>query len=89
VSFAEGGGIRTEMLGWAPADIRCGTNGRHCYEDGRRPEALPCHALVAKERKRQKGCGQKGRTRRSAEKPLRRGRVTPAPGRVFRWGRRC
>jgi hypothetical protein len=31
------------QLGWAPADIRAGCNGRHRHPDGRQPESLPCH----------------------------------------------
>jgi hypothetical protein len=31
------------QLGWAPADIREGTNGRHRHPDGRQMESLPCH----------------------------------------------
>ena len=31
------------QLGWAPAQIRHGDNGRHRHPDGRQPESLPCH----------------------------------------------
>jgi hypothetical protein len=31
------------QLGWAPAQIRAGDNGRHRHPDGRQPESLPCH----------------------------------------------
>jgi hypothetical protein len=31
------------QLGWAPAQIRNGDNGRHRHPDGRQAEALPCH----------------------------------------------
>jgi len=31
------------QLGWAPAQIRDGDNGRHRHPAGRRPESLPCH----------------------------------------------
>jgi DDE family transposase len=31
------------QLGWAPAQIRAGDNGRHRHPDGRRAESLPCH----------------------------------------------
>src|SRR5947207_1826806 len=31
------------QLGWAPAQIRQGDNGRHRHPDGRRAESLPCH----------------------------------------------
>ena len=31
------------QLGWAPAQIRQGDNGRHRHPDGRQPGSLPCH----------------------------------------------
>jgi len=31
------------QLGWAPVQIRAGSNGRHRHPDGRREESLPCH----------------------------------------------
>jgi hypothetical protein len=31
------------QLGWAPAQIRAGDNGRHRHPDGRQAESLPCH----------------------------------------------
>jgi hypothetical protein len=31
------------QLGWAPAQIRDGANGRHRHPDGRQAESLPCH----------------------------------------------
>ena len=31
------------QLGWAPAQIQAGANGRHRHPEGRRPESLPCH----------------------------------------------
>src|SRR5213080_2907666 len=30
-------------LGWAPLQIRSGSNGRHRHPDGRQEESLPCH----------------------------------------------
>src|SRR5262245_2126131 len=30
------------QLGWAPAQIREGANGRHRQPDGRQPESMPC-----------------------------------------------
>ncbi len=32
------------QLGWAPVQIRAGSNGRHRHPDGRREESLPCHS---------------------------------------------
>jgi hypothetical protein len=31
------------QLGWAPAQIRQGSNGRHRHPEGRQEESLPCH----------------------------------------------
>src|SRR3989440_1474571 len=31
------------QLGWAPMQIRAGSNGRHRHPDGRQEESLPCH----------------------------------------------
>ena len=31
------------QLGWAPVQIRSGSNGRHRHPDGRQAESLPCH----------------------------------------------
>src|SRR5438874_6816860 len=31
------------QLGWAPVQIRSGSNGRHRHPEGRREESLPCH----------------------------------------------
>src|SRR5947209_4210191 len=31
------------QLGWAPAHIRSGSNGRHRHPEGRQEESLPCH----------------------------------------------
>src|SRR5262245_37275291 len=31
------------QLGWAPAQIRSGTNRRHRHPEGRQEESLPCH----------------------------------------------
>jgi hypothetical protein len=31
------------QLGWAPLQIRSGSNGRHRHPDGRQEESLPCH----------------------------------------------
>src|SRR5213076_1584260 len=31
------------QLGWAPVEIRQGSNGRHRHPQGRQEESLPCH----------------------------------------------
>jgi Transposase DDE domain len=43
------------QLGWAPADIRQGTNGRHRHEGGRQPESLPCHPDTLRDELRRVG----------------------------------
>jgi hypothetical protein len=37
------------QLGWAPAQIRDGDNGRHRHPDGRQPDSLPCHPDVLRD----------------------------------------
>jgi DDE family transposase len=37
------------QLGWAPAQIREGDNGRHRHPDGRQAESLPCHPDVLRD----------------------------------------
>jgi hypothetical protein len=37
------------QLGWAPAQIREGDNGRHRHPGGRQPESLPCHPDVLRD----------------------------------------
>jgi len=37
------------QLGWAPAQIRNGDNGRHRHPDGRQAESLPCHPDVLRD----------------------------------------
>jgi hypothetical protein len=32
------------QLGWAPVQIRSGSNGRHRHPEGRQEESLPCHS---------------------------------------------
>src|SRR2546423_4761715 len=32
------------QLGWAPVQIRSGSNKRHRHPEGRQEESLPCHA---------------------------------------------
>src|SRR2546426_10844734 len=31
------------QLGWAPVQLRSGSNGRHRHPEGRQEESLPCH----------------------------------------------
>lgn len=43
------------QLGWAPAQIRRGDNGRHRHPDGRQPESLPCHPDTLRDELRRVG----------------------------------
>lgn len=43
------------QLGWAPADIRAGSNGRHRHPDGRQAESLPCHPDTLRDELRRVG----------------------------------
>jgi hypothetical protein len=42
-------------LGWAPAQIRAGDNGRHRHPDGRRAGSLPCHPDTLRDELRRVG----------------------------------
>jgi hypothetical protein len=43
------------QLGWAPVQIRQGSNGRHRHPDGRQAESLPCHADTLRDALRRAG----------------------------------
>jgi hypothetical protein len=43
------------QLGWAPVQIRQGSNGRHRHPEGRREESLPCHADTLRDALRRVG----------------------------------
>jgi DDE family transposase len=43
------------QLGWAPVQIRAGSNGRHRHPDGRQEESLPCHADTLRDALRRVG----------------------------------
>ena len=80
------------QLGWAPAQIRAGDNGRHRHPDGRQPESLPCHPDTLRDELRRVGApaweqAQRAGVRALYARRLVRGRSTPstAPG----WGRAC
>ena len=42
-------------LGWAPVQIRSGSNGRHRHPEGRQEESLPCHADTLRDALRRVG----------------------------------
>jgi hypothetical protein len=43
------------QLGWAPVQIRAGSNGRHRHPEGRPEESLPCHADTVRDALRRVG----------------------------------
>ena len=43
------------QLGWAPAQVREGDNGRHRHPEGRQPESLPCHPDTLRDQLRRIG----------------------------------
>jgi hypothetical protein len=50
------GGSRVLLqLGWAPVQIRQGSNGRHRHRQGRQATSLPCHADTLRDALRRVG----------------------------------
>jgi hypothetical protein len=45
------------QLGWAPVQIRMGSNGRHRHPEGRQAESLPCHPDTLRDALRRVGEG--------------------------------
>jgi len=43
------------QLGWAPVQIRQGSNGRHRHRQGRQATSLPCHADTLRDALRRVG----------------------------------
>jgi hypothetical protein len=43
------------QLGWAPVQIRVGSNGRHRHPEGRQEESLPCHPETLRDALRRVG----------------------------------
>jgi hypothetical protein len=43
------------QLGWAPVQIRSGSNGRHRHPEGRQEESLPCHSDTLRDALRRVG----------------------------------
>jgi len=58
------------QLGWAPADIREGTNGRHRHKEGRQAESLPCHPDTLRDQLRRVGARAWLRAQRAGVKAL-------------------
>jgi hypothetical protein len=73
------------QLGWAPAQIRDGDNGRHRHPDGRQPESLPCHPDVLRDQLRRVSVrswdkAQRAGVRQLYERGLVRGRTYAVDG---------
>src|SRR5262245_45501997 len=58
------------QLGWAPAQIREGDNGRHRHPPGRRPESLPCHPDVLRDELRRVSARSWDKAQRAGVGPL-------------------
>jgi hypothetical protein len=58
------------QLGWAPAQIRDGDNGRHRHQDGRQPESLPCHPDVLRDELRRVSARSWEKAQRSGVREL-------------------
>jgi hypothetical protein len=58
------------QLGWAPAQIRQGDNGRHRHPDGRRAESLPCHPDTLRDELRRVQARAWEKAQRAGVKPL-------------------
>jgi hypothetical protein len=73
------------QLGWAPAQIRNGDNGRHRHPEGRRPESLPCHPDVLRDELRRVSArswekAQRAGVRELYERDLVRGKTYAVDG---------
>src|SRR5712691_10852738 len=73
------------QLGWAPVQIRSGSNGRHRHPQGRQEESLPCHPDTLRDALRRVGESawlkvQQAGVRALYERQLVRGRVYAVDG---------
>jgi hypothetical protein len=73
------------QLGWAPAQIREGDNGRHRHPEGRQPESLPCHPDTLRDALRRVGAqawrkAQEAGVRSLFQRGLVRGKVYAIDG---------
>ena len=62
-------------LGWAPAQIQAGDNGRHRHPEGRRAESLPCHPDTLRDAFRRVEAAAWLRAQEAAVSPLYRRRL--------------
>lgn len=58
------------QLGWAPAQIREGDNGRYRHPEGRQPESLPCHPDTLRDALRRVGEAAWEKAQRAGVKSL-------------------
>src|SRR5260370_15355071 len=73
------------QLGWAPVQIRSGSNGRHRHPEGRQEESLPCHPDTLRDALRRVGesawqQAQEAGGRSLYPHPLGRGKVLAGAG---------
>jgi hypothetical protein len=73
------------QLGWAPVQIRAGSNGRHRHPEGRQEESLPCHADTLRDALRRVGesawlHAQQARVQSLYQRQLVRGKVYAVDG---------
>jgi hypothetical protein len=57
-------------LGWAPVQIRAGSNQRHRHAQGRQAESLPCHPDTLRDALRRVGVAAWGQVQRSGVRAL-------------------
>src|SRR5947209_11940855 len=73
------------QLGWAPVQIRSGSNGRHRHPQGRQEESLPCHPDTLRDALRRVGASawqqaQAAGVKALYERQLVRGKVYAVDG---------
>ena len=62
-------------LGWTPAQIQAGDNGRHRHPDGRQEESLPCHPDTLRDAFRRVAAAAWRKVQRAGVAPLYRRRL--------------
>src|SRR5207248_6628087 len=63
------------QLGWAPAQVRHGANGRHRHPEGRQAESLPCHPDTLRDQLRRVEARAWGKAQRAGVQALYRRRL--------------
>jgi hypothetical protein len=67
------------QLGWAPAQIRNGNNGRHRHPDGRQADSLPCHPDTLRDELRRIEARAWAKVQRAGVQTLYRRRLVAGP----------